>query len=355
MKKKHQFNTTWIQAERPLNFDDPNHDLKYKQESQNLPSKKSHIKYNCTTAWNSVTVDEKGRLFTCSCDGHVPFPVGTVNDFSSFDEIFSSEQAQLTQNSIKNREFEYCATQYCGIENRNQSRVPSSSYYLGINLDISCNLTCPSCRERMVFINDKSILDEKHKLGEQILLWVKNTDKIVNIELAGGDPFASLFYLDLIDKLSTCSNAKFIIRTNGLLLKSHSKRLDKIKDKISEFFISIDAGTKETYEIVRTPGRWENLLENLEFLKNNYQKRVSGGFVVQRTNIEDIIPFVDLCQQYNLIPRYWVIQDWGTMPDFEKECVHLPSNDMYQRFKTIVSDPKLQGKDISQLKQWTNQ
>ena len=66
-------------------------------------------------------------------------------------------------------------------------------------------------------------------------------------------------------------------------------------------------------------------------------KNVAGNFVIQRDNIDDIVPFVGLCKKYNLNPNFWVVQDWGTWHNFEEHCVHLPTSPYYQEFKTAVA------------------
>lgn len=336
MSKNNKFNTTWLQPQRPDNYDDPNHDLIYKRKVQGVPSIKTHITNSCTVAWNSITIDEKGRVFTCACDGHVPFPVGYVQDFATFDEIFSSPQAKLTQHSILKKEFEYCATKFCGVESADRSYY-EGKIYLAIQIDISCNLSCPSCRERLIFLNDQDILDSKFKLAEIMYTWISNTNKDVVIEFAGGDPLASLVYLKMMELFSASPNVKFQIRTNGLLLKTHLTKFgDKIKDKIISMSVSIDAASEETYEFVRRGGKWVQLLDNLEYLTSLNIENVSGNFVIQRDNINDVIPFINFCKQYNLIPSYWVVQDWGTWPNFEEHCVHLPTSPHYEEFKTAL-------------------
>lgn len=334
MTNKSKFNTTWIQPQKPENFDDLNHDLVYKQRVQGVPSIKTHITNSCTIAWNSITIDEKGRVFTCACDGHVPFPVGQVKDFATFDDVFNSPQAILTQQSILKKEYEYCATKFCGIEAINKSYY-EGSIYLAIQVDISCNLSCPSCRERLIFINDKEILDKKMQLAEIINKWISSTNKNIIIEFAGGDPFASLVYIDMMKLFSKSSNVKFQIRTNGILLKSHFNKFNL--GQIHSMSVSIDAASPDIYERVRRGGKWNTLIDNLKYLKSLDIKNTVGNFVIQRDNINDVVPFVDFCKQYNLIPNYWVVQDWGTWHNFEEHCVHLPTSPYYQEFKTAVA------------------
>jgi organic radical activating enzyme len=355
MAKNKKFNTMWIQSDKPNNWEDPNHDLVHKQKSFDLPKVKNQIKNSCNIAWNSLTIDEKGRVFTCICDGHVPFPVGYVQDFATFNEIFSSPQAQLTQQSILKKEYEYCATKFCGIESENKI-YSEENIFLIIQTDTSCNITCPSCRERMIFINDETIIYNKHKQAEQMFKWINSTDKNVIVEFGGGEPLASLIYLKMLELFSTNNRVKFRIRTNGLLLKAHLPKFNpNILKNTLLLSISIDASSQQTYEKVRRGSKWNVLLDNLDYAKSlNFKFNRVGNFVVQKSNLDDVIPFIDLCKNYNLDPNFWVLQDWGTWHKFEEQCVHIPNSPDYKKFKEIFSNPIFAENNISMsaIKPW---
>ena len=357
MSKK--FNTTWIQPKKPDNFDVQNHDLLYKQKAFDLPSIKLSIPYHCSLPWNTLTIDEQGRIFTCMCDGWVPFSVGTITDFLSFEEIFESQQAKLTQESVIKKEYNYCATKNCGIEIKDIS-VPDGIINLYINLDVSCNLSCPSCRERVIFLNDENLLEQKMKAARIIHSWLIKSQKKVIISFGGGDPFASLIYIDMIKLFSTVDNVFFIIKTNGLLLKKYFLEFNKLIKKINEISVSIDAASATTYEITRRGGKWNTLLENLEYLKSlnigndSANNKNYGNFVIQRDNIDDVLPFIDFCNYYKLIPNFSIVQDWGTWHNYKEHCVHLPDSPHYEKFKQIITSPVFEQNnvDIRGIKQW---
>jgi molybdenum cofactor biosynthesis enzyme MoaA len=310
-------------------------DLKYKQKFYNLPSVKTDITNICSVPWNSVSIDQFGRIFICWCDGYVPFTVGHINDFNSFNDIFNSNQAIIIQKSILDKTYKYCATDVCGIKFKNSDK--SFYLYLNLNLDISCNLSCPSCRETMTFIKDTDILQEKLDWVIKIKQWIANIDRTVSIELAGGEPFASLIYNKIFDELIDLPNVIFRIRTNGTLISSRKNIIDKLIHKINLFSISIDAACKETYEIVRRGGRWEHLIEGLEYLKL-LNKPLVSNFVVQKNNLNDIIPFIEFSKTYNLTPAYTLVQDWGTWHNFNEQCVHIPSSPYYKKFQIIIKE-----------------
>lgn len=339
---KPSFNTTWIQAVKPENFDNADHDLEYKRKSQNVPLTKTHITNTCTAPFNQLTLDNKGRVFNCRCSGHVPFPVGYSNEFESFDDIFNSPMSLTHRDSVVNKQFTYCASQYCGIEGGDINLKPGG-IYIALEMDFSCNLTCPSCRERMIFINDPVMIDKFNAMADDLCRWVGSTDKKVFIEFCGGDPYASIFYATLIERLVEYENTILITRTNGLLLLKNSSVIEKHLRQIS-LSISIDAASKEVYELVRRGGRWSNLIDNLDYAKHlmdtNPNFKVSSSFVVQKENLDDMIPFLEFTKNYNMPPIYAILEDWGVWNgNYEEQCVHLPSSPLYEKFVKIVNDP----------------
>lgn len=347
-----QFNTTWIQPIAPESFDDPDHGLIYKRINAGLPGIKTNIHNICEVPFFTVNVDLKSRVFICGCDGWLPFPVGSVDNFSTFEEIFNSPQAKKIQNSIIKKEYEFCDIRYCGIQIK-ERKSPENLINLSITMDTSCNYSCPSCRERLIFINDKKLLEEKINYGKIIYNWLKTTDKNVLIEFAGGEPFASLAYTELIDMYSVLPNVMFMFRTNGSLIKSNKKMIDKIANRIKRWEISIDAGSKDVYEKVRRGGKWHQLLENLSYLKTLPGIK-AASFVIQSDNIDDMIPFIKLCDQFNMGVNFDLVQDWGTWHNFDEHCTHYKSNSLYNKFVENVKLIKTQYPKINveRLEQW---
>lgn len=328
-------NAEYNTRERPDDFDNPMADLEYKRRAFNLPSIKTDVVNSCTVPWNSITVDQRGRVFVCDCDGHVPFPVGEVMEFASFVEIFGSPQALEVQASVAARQYRFCAVDYCGVRKRNKSVVPPGHIKLNISTDHSCNLQCPSCRERMIFVKDRAVLANKFAWIERIRTWIEHTDQTVVVELQGGEPFASLLYQDLIESYLPLPNVRFVIKTNGTLIRNNHDLITRLLPKLSSINVSIDAATADTYEQqVRLNGRWNHLIEGLEFLCT-LNIPVGGNFVIQRDNLHEVLPFVDFCEQYNLTPAFLILQDWGTWHNFEEHCVHIPTSPYYEEFKRI--------------------
>lgn len=303
----------------------------YKRLISNLPCDKTNFKNVCSNPWNNVTVDKFGKIYICSCSGWLPYSVGHVEDFKSFDEIFACDESKKIQNSILDRKYTYCATQFCNFYDK-----PShQKSYLSLNLtvDRSCNLSCPSCREEVIFDNDTASHNMKMSWAYKILEWINGTEKKVVVSIGGGDPFASRLYGKIIELFSFNPLVHYVIATNGLLIEKNIKIIERIIDR-TEFTVSIDAATKETYEIVRRGGKWEHLLENLKFIKQ-LNNPVRAGFVIQKENFREIPKFIDLCKEYKMRPNFQLLEDWGTWHNFDAHCVHRPQDPDYKEFVEI--------------------
>ena len=77
-------------------------DLIWIRRSRGLPQPKVIAPNRCEHPWKVTNIDCHGRVFVCLCDEWVPWTVGHVMDFESFDEIFGSVTARL---------FATCSTQ----------------------------------------------------------------------------------------------------------------------------------------------------------------------------------------------------------------------------------------------------
>jgi sulfatase maturation enzyme AslB (radical SAM superfamily) len=255
-----------------------------------------------------VTVDAESNCILCTCDGWLPIPVGKVSDFNSLEEVWNSPIAKMLQEDIDQKKFTWCAVEHCGVLSRN---VKKSQYSININIDDSCNLACPSCRRELRMINSGADYDKKVKDVNQILNWLENFSSPITISLGGaGDALASSILRKLIKEYVPKSNQKFIITTNGLLIKKIIAE-SNILSNISVLSISVDAASAEVYEQVRRPGKWSVLLENLYWVAEN-KLPAQLNFVVQKTNFREIPAFAKLCDQLKFPGTIQPLNDWGT-------------------------------------------
>jgi molybdenum cofactor biosynthesis enzyme MoaA len=264
----------------------------------------------CRMPFTHVSVDQNSDCFLCHCEGWLPIPVGKVSDFESLDDVWNSPIAKMLQSDIEQKKFSWCAVTHCGILNNN---IAKKNYTLAINIDDSCNLACPSCRRELRMLEHGEDYAKKIKDLDRIMQWLDKFTQPIMISLGGtGDALASHIVRNLIKNYRYKDGQTFQITTNGLLLKKVIS-VSSIKDAISNFSVSVDAGTKEVYEDVRRPGKWSVLLENLLWLSENRGKSsVVLNFVVQNKNFNDLPAFVELCQRFSFVGSIQPLNDWGT-------------------------------------------
>jgi MoaA/NifB/PqqE/SkfB family radical SAM enzyme len=127
----------------------------------------------------------------------------------------------------------------------------------------------------------------------------------------------------LLHNYTPPKNQTLRLFTNGLLLEKQLSN-NPIVNNISQYFISIDAGTKEVYEQVRLGGQFEQLLKNFDFLRGLVDSTgadVLLKFVLQRDNWADMEAFVLLCKRYNFNGVINRLEDWGTWNIFAEHDV----------------------------------
>lgn len=332
----------WLGKIVPINFEDADHDLVYTRKAASLPSDKTHIQNRCNMPSTTLSIDYMGRIFLCDCDGHLPFPVGNIRDKTTYDQLLSGDITKSLIRSVSDNKFTYCDTKNCGIQYENKMK-PADRLDINLGIDLGCNYACPSCRERIVLDNSFEFVDARKKWIDNIYTLVQSAaDRKVSVLIGGnGEPFVSELYIYAFEQLSKLDNVKFSFRTNGSKLIKHEELLVEMKDKINSLHLSIDAATKNTYEIVRKPGKWENLLNNLDLIKR-HRLKATASFVVQVDNFKEMPQFVDFCNSYDMIPQFAPLNDWGSWHNFNEHVVHDPESTYYNEFQQIISNMPLE-------------
>jgi molybdenum cofactor biosynthesis enzyme MoaA len=285
----------------------------YTYKLNNMPRGKNinvPITNSCNVPYRHVVVDFNSNCLICECDAWLPIPVGKVSDFDSLQDLFNSPIARILQQDIDDKKFTWCAVEYCNIKNQN---IIKNKFELAINIDESCNLYCPSCRRDPIMHTIGPEVEKKQQDINRIMLWLKNFNEPIHIILSGnGDPLASTVIRPLIKNYQPKTNQTFRLFTNGLLLKKQLEN-SPLLPNITEFFISIDAGSADVYEKVRRGGSWKVLIENLQYLKAlQKENKVQLNFAVQNSNWHDLSNFVDLCLSNGFRANIHQLDDWGT-------------------------------------------
>ena len=289
------------------------------------------ITNSCDFASRVLVVDTNGECFICACEAWLPISVGNILDFALLKDIWSTPAAVALQQDIAQKKFTHCAVDRCGILHNDQRAIEYTGrkdvddcYYISINIDDSCNLQCPSCRPDLKMETSGEGFDRKSKMVNHLVQLLEKFDQPAHVIMTGnGDPLASSIMRPLLHNYSPPKNQTIRLFTNGLLLEKQLAD-NPIVNNISQYFISIDAGSEEVYERVRLGGKHKQLLKNFDFLCELIRSTGASvllKFVLQRDNWADMEPFVLLCKRYQFEGVINRLEDWGTWPNFSEHDV----------------------------------
>lgn len=318
------------------------HDLVFIRNKRHLPQAKNLQPGLCNYPSKVINIDSAGRIFVCLCEAWLPYSIGHVMEFETLEQVFDHPQTINIQQSQQQGQYQYCDTESCNLmyEKRIQDTI---QIYIGI--DDSCQLSCASCRSQVLIEKNNA-----HKLAwiDRITSWLANTKapKVDVLIGSRGDPFASPLYRKILAELGHLqldSRIEFQLKTNGLLIQRYLAELD-ILPKINQLEISIDAGTENTYHMVRQPAKWSVLLDNLEYCLHLRQTQhafpIRANFVVQKNNFKEMLAFVELCRKYIMIPNFTVLQDWNTFV-YKDHAVHLQSHPQHKDFIHMIQHQEI--------------
>jgi MoaA/NifB/PqqE/SkfB family radical SAM enzyme len=198
---------------------------------------------------------------------------------------------------------------------------------------------------------------------------------------AWGDPFASRHYRSILEALGEpeFDGVKLYLLTNGLGLTPNVwAAMPHLAEKIVELRVSVDAATKETYENVRRPGRWEVVRENLtvigemskagKFRRNRFaggMQSVSSdlfldakdpvsfvlAFVVQSANFREMPAFVKMAEEVGadvvVFQKYYSFGHEGAAV-FSAKDVAAPAHPEHGQLQAVLQDPVMQSPCVIQ-------
>jgi sulfatase maturation enzyme AslB (radical SAM superfamily) len=279
----------------------------------------SHGQYVCCPAWCPINIREN---FDKSSASH------PISNDENLMNNWNSTSIEKIRESVYDGSYRYCNHKICPslsslintgkptsvlleksafIHVHNIKSVNDIKKFQGLpeeilfGFDRSCNLKCPSCRVDLVANDD--IDSDEHNSKLILLRKIEESfaPSLKKIMITGsGDPFYSKIYRDYLINFneSLYPNLECIqIITNGILLNEKMWNSLQAKKYIKVVEISIDAGSKNTYEnITRLNGDWDKLIENIKFLsKQSSIIHMTFSMVVSQHN------YKEMTQMYNII------------------------------------------------------
>lgn len=335
----------------------------------------------CRLPFTEVSILPNGDVTPTCCPDWVEFPFGNILK-QSWDEIWNGKEARALRESAIDGSLRHCSSGWCpwlqsadaGIPNSHVYRheelplalteLPVLKAYLSkstkvsvlpkvVNLiyDRSCNLRCPSCRDEILKLNreEQDILQKIHGVVTSEI--VKSAEIL---SMGGtGDPLASPVIREFLVNLKKEDhpNLKVIgLQTNAQLftprLWDSMKGIQQLECLSVE--VSIDAATSDTYDIVRPPGKWNVLMDNIRFIKgiNNLSMMIIS-FVVQESNYREMIQFIELGRYLASFGKnvpvkvmFYQIRSWGqfTESGYLTKQVQNPEHPEHKNFLSVLKE-----------------
>lgn len=270
-----------------------------------------------------------GNLYLC-CPDFLSIPAGNMQA-ESFNKCWNSYIAQILRLSVSNGTFAFCNKQYCDLfdfdqtsQMQNKNKISFESNYsehpstLMVGIDYSCNLKCPSCRDKIYVASS----EERKEMDRQAQDMLEHVIPYVNrLWIAGnGEVFFSPTYKAILGDERCQQRANISILSNGTLFdESQWKLLEETYQSI-EVVISMDGIRNETIERLRSGADAVRLKKNLEFLADMRKKgRISRLFlscVLQAANVAEIYDLLEYCKRIGVDKvQFLKLKNNGTYTD----------------------------------------
>lgn len=330
-------------------------------------SKKSLKGQVCLSPFVSIEVDVNGDVSLCPCNAWMPSKVGNLFD-SSLQHMLSNQLSTEIRRSIIDGTYEYCNEITCGVLNQNQlnqgNNIPQRvqhlltdsalfqmPYEIRLAGDVTCNLSCPSCRTRVIKPTAEE-LEQRRQLGATLSknLFSVPTDQRIRVHTStSGELFASPLLMEFVRSMPVDSfpGLELCIQTNGLLAQRNWHNLGKMADRVTMITVTTDAARPNTYKQLRRGGRWQDLQHALAWISNKKSQtgmELSMRMVVQQANYQEIAEFYDMSLSLNAdVIEYSRILDWGTFTpsEFRKIDVFDPKHAEYTSAQAILDQVKV--------------
>jgi hypothetical protein len=325
---------------------------------------------------------EDGYVFPNCCPDWVEFPLGNLHE-QTWDEVWNGENAQKMRQSMLDGSARHCDGDWCphlqnaaaGVDDPNvvshdrrgelgldldldggEAAVTCSSgpSTVGMHYESSCNLACPTCRGGIEVLSGAA-LDRMKSLHEVVV--GEMLPDATAISLTGsGDPFASKFLRDFLISFDPADHPKIEkvhLSTNATMwTPAVWARMTGLHEVEISTDISIDAACAETYHVVRAPGRWDRLFENLEFITTIPNLSSMGiSMTVSQLNHREVLAFYELGRslaercpdvwffvEYKRVRRRWHHSDesWAALA-----LEHLPRGELAELQAQLVQLDRL--------------
>lgn len=314
------------------------------------------------------TTGHRGNVFLC-CPSWLPVSIGSL-ETQSVTEIWNSKAAREVRESILDGSFRFCSDKCPFLQtqtgpvgardvvsderqrlaiDRGLVELPWGPEVINAAFDRSCNLSCPSCRsDHIIEVEAESDISrfqgilESQAFGQLKLLYVTGS----------GDPFGSPFLFRWLRNLDVSRAPQLRIHLHSNALLWTKERWEKIpwsvRERIVSCEISIDAASEPTYQLNRRGGSWNQLLLNLDLIRNlranGHLTHFKIHMVVQENNFTEMADFVELGSRLKCDVVYFsCLLDWNAMPreEYLRRAIAEPDHPRHADLVKVLQSPAL--------------
>jgi MoaA/NifB/PqqE/SkfB family radical SAM enzyme len=248
-------------------------------------------------------------------------------------------------------------------------RIEAATIQIGFSYDPSCNLQCPSCRNKLIVWDPYDLTSIEGQRIAKIHANVKDLIKIlldqgkrVSLNITGsGDAFASILYWDYLVEMASApipKNLTIDIKTNGVMMtKDNWEKIKPLWPIINYVEVSIDAAFEETYKIVRKNGNFKKLKRNLDDFDQMVADKCfpnmhhwQTNFIVQRDNYRELKELVEWQLQFQSNPLVVtnLLAQWHHMSNdqFNSMAIWQETHPNRSELINILRDPIFQNPQL---------
>ena len=233
----------------------------------------------------------------------------------------------------------------CKIFNGDFTEQPELTE-LHLSYDAHCNLACPSCRTEIRTNSREDVIELDELFEKNIRPYLQN---LRHLCLSGcGEAILSPHSKKILQSLSTekYPQMKVELRTNGTVLTDKVwKSLGEGSNVIKHIAISIDAASKELFEKLRYPAKWERVMKNLDFISDLRRKEqikmLEFHVVVQEENLNELMDIVKLAIKKEAdAVTFSKIINWRGMPgdEYIRRNPFFYNNPHHKKLNEVIND-----------------
>jgi len=173
------------------------------------------------------------------------------------------------------------------------------AHYMEIEVSTVCNLKCSMCEhtywkeksKNMSFKDFKKIVDQFPQLK-----WIGLTGI--------GESYCNPEYPKMLEYIK--KKGIYVENFDSFSFITDEQMKQMVDLSMDKIYVSLDAGTKETYEKIRVNAKWDKVIRNIKYLdsykkeKNSYFPEIWFHFIVSKENKHEMIKYLDMIDNLNI-------------------------------------------------------